>query len=61
MVEKKLSIVSCYYGLVIKEYNLIKFKNLNIFEPNTLNSDYLIKKYKMTNFSDIKVKKMKSN
>ena len=44
-----------------KEYNLIKFKNLNIFEPNTLNSDYLIKKYKMTNFSDIKVKKMKSN
>ena len=44
-----------------KEYNLIKFKNLNIFEPNTLNSDYLIKKYKITNFSDIKVKKMKSN
>ena len=43
-----------------KEYNLIKFKNLNVFEPNTLNSDYLIKKYKMTNFSDIKVKKMKS-
>ena len=27
MVEKKLSIVSCYYGLVIKEYNLIQFSS----------------------------------
>ena len=27
MVENKLSIVSCYYGLVIKEYNLIQFSS----------------------------------
>ena len=44
-----------------KECNLIKNKNLNIFEPNSFNVDYLMKRYKMVNFSDIKVKKMKSN
>ena len=44
-----------------KEYNLLKSKYLNIFEPNTFNEDYLIQRYKMINFSDIKVKKMKSN
>ena len=27
MVEKRLSIVSCNYGLVIKEYNLIQFSS----------------------------------
>ena len=44
-----------------KEYNLLKSKYLNIFEFNNFNEDYLIQRYKMINFSDIKVKKMKSN
>lgn len=44
-----------------KEYNFLKTKKLNILELNTFNEDYFIKRYKMTNFSDIKVKKMKSN
>ena len=44
-----------------KEYNFLKPKKLNILEPNTFSEDYFINRYKMTNFSDIKVKKMKSN
>ena len=42
-----------------KEYNFLKPKKLNILEPNTFSEDYFINRYKMTNFSDIKVKKMK--
>ena len=44
-----------------KEYNFLKPKKLNILEPNTFSEDYFINRYKKTNFSDIKVKKMKYN
>ena len=45
-----------------KEQNSLKPKNMNIFNQSKFHEEnYLTKRYKKNNFSDIKVKKIKSN
>ena len=45
-----------------KKHNLMMLKKLNLFYQNGFNEDnFLTKRYKNNNFSDVKVKKIKSN